>query len=87
MTCGTGIGLSCNGDLSNLTFFCLAELGHVQQAGPDHEALKFYARFKDDLFMVLRSNFERRFDWLLAFRGRGTFFEMSSKESAAKMRP
>ena len=75
---GTGIGLSCAGDLSNTVFALLVETPFITR--PQVRArfgIEVYSRFMDDILMVVRdSGRQSRFELADELRSRARFFQL-----------
>ena len=53
---GSGMGMPCAGEVSDASLCTLLEKRLLSHENPMHDCIKFYARFKDDILMVVRGD-------------------------------
>ena len=57
---GSGMGVSCSGDLADASFFVPNELPCIMKSGTVNSYnMKLYVRFKDDILVVLEQGSEQ----------------------------
>ena len=79
---GSGMGLSCSGDLSNLTFWERAERGFTDSPDIRTKFMIFeYLRFYDDIFIVARDGGGWK-DFLKELSLRASFFKVELEGSS-----
>ena len=81
---GSGMGIGCSGDVSDLALAVLAELNFALD--PEVQAkfeMDLYVRFRDDIFIILGGSPELRREFIDEFRKRTSFSAFLLKELAA----
>ena len=81
------MGLECSGDINDITFYELAEVCFVLlPAIKAKYDIQFYARFRDDIFIVIGGSSESRVEFVHEFRRHSRFYKLKvesiSKDSA-----
>ena len=74
---GSGMGVECSGDVSDVVFFELAERNFALK--PDVRTkyyVQFYARFRDDIIVILGGDYESRVEFCREFKQRCSYFEV-----------
>ena len=77
VTCGTGMGIGCSGDISNAAFFAMAERSWaVDPRIQASHGVCGYFRYMDDLLIVVNGTSLQRQKFLRGLRERARFFRI-----------
>ena len=74
---GSGMGVECSGDTSDISFYELAEKTFVLQ--PEFQRkyhVEFYARFRDDIIVVLGGDSQNRVEFAQVFKTYSKYFKL-----------
>ena len=74
---GSGMGIGCSGDVSDLAFAIMAEVGYAVDLDVQAKyEIDLYVRFRDDIFIIIGGTKESRREFLDEFRRRTSFFRI-----------
>ena len=74
---GNGMGIGCSGDIWDLVLAVMAELDFVlDPVVQERFDISFYARFRDDIFMVIGGTAPTRRKFFEEFRRHTSFFKI-----------
>ena len=74
---GSGMGLICSGEISDLSCYYLAELPFVLLPAVRRQyGISLYVRFKDDILIAMGGDVESRAEFLRAFRRHSRYFQL-----------
>ena len=84
VTLGSGMGLSCSGEVSDVAFWWMVERNFIDH--PQNRKnffVELYARFKDDIFLCLGGPKERQLKFVNALKMRARFFKLNVESVSA----
>ena len=74
---GSGMGLECSGDVSDASFHELAEGSFILRSDVVSKyGIEFYARFRDDILLILSCDFDLCRECIDEFRRHSRFFKL-----------
>ena len=79
VTIGSGMGLTCSGEISDVAYHELVERGQLDYITPEitnRTGIQWYGRFKDDLLIIFDDDRLKKVNTLRQIIGRGRFFKL-----------
>ena len=74
---GSGMGVECSGDTSDIAFYELAEKDFALNPEVQNKYdVQFYARFRDDILVILGCDYELRVEFCQLFKQRCSYFKV-----------
>ena len=76
VSCGSGMGLPCSGEISDASVYSLMEKSTITHANRHNYSIVYYGRFKDDILLIVGGTMDTRLELVRLIEERLCFFKI-----------